>query len=148
MIANWIHIIIVHLAVIATPWLAYRSIIDRQKALDSKEWKFNYSALILLTIITATAYFTGPDTAEWTKQTLIEFPQDRVEDHGLWDRIAFVIQAIAGLLAIMGWASILQEERPSPFIPKVLMALLILNTLVIIYTAHLGGFIRRMDLSF
>lgn len=146
MIANWIHIVIVHLAVIGTPLLAYRVFAHRKTAMDSKPWKHTFSGLIILSVITAIAYFTGPETADWTKQVLVSFPQDQVENHALWGRVAFVIQVITGLLGIMGWASILQEEKPDRKISIILMVLLIVNTLVILYTAHLGGLIRRMDL--
>ncbi|MCG8373187.1 MAG: hypothetical protein MI700_06620 [Balneolales bacterium] len=146
MIANWIHIVIVHLAVIGTPWLAYRVLAHRKTPMDAKPWKDTFSGLIVLSIITAVAYFTGPETSDWTKQVLVSFPQDQVENHALWGRIAFVIQVIAGLLGVMGWASILQEEKPDRKISFVLIVLLIVNTLVIMYTAHLGGLIRRMDL--
>lgn len=146
MIANWIHIVIVHVVVIGTPWLAYRVWAHKQKPMDSKPWKTTYSGLLILAIITGVAYFTGPETAEWAKQVLISFPQDQVEDHALWGRIAFVIQCITGLLGVMGWASILQDEKPHRIISRLLIVLLIINTMVIIYTAHLGGLIRRMDL--
>ncbi len=148
MLANWIHIVLVHIPVIGTPWLAYRALIHRQSPLDAKPWKGNFSGLIILAIITAVAYFTGPEAADWTKGILVSFPQDLVEDHGLWGRAAFVIQVITGLLGIMGWASILQEERPPRFIAHVLLVLLIINTIVILYTAHLGGQIRRGDIGF
>ncbi len=114
--------------------------------MDAKPWKDTFSGLIVLSIITAVAYFTGPETSDWTKQVLVSFPQDQVENHALWGRIAFVIQVITGLLGVMGWASILQEEKPDRKISFVLIVLLIVNTLVIMYTAHLGGLIRRMDL--
>ncbi len=146
MIANWIHVIIVHFAVIGTPWLAYRVLAHRQIPMDAKPWKGTFSGLIILAVITGVAYFTGPETADWTKQVLVTFPQSQVEDHALWGRIAFVIQGITGFLGIMSWASILQEEKPDRIISSILMVLLVINTLVIIYTAHLGGVIRRMDL--
>ena len=95
MLANWIHIIIVHLTVIGTPWLLYRAFSHGQIPMDSQAWKRTFIALILLTIITSIAYFTGPETADWTKQVLANFPQDRVEDHALWGRIAFVFGQIA-----------------------------------------------------
>ena len=147
MIANWVHIIIVHLTVIGTPWLAYRVLSHKQIPMDSKPWKSTFTWLILLATITAVAYFTGPEAADWTKQVLTNFPQGQVEDHALWGRIAFVIQSITGLLGVMGLASILQEDTPDRKIRILLIVLLIANTLIIIYTAHLGGFIRRMDLA-
>ena len=47
MLANWVHVMIVHLAVIGTPWLVYRVITQRKLALDSKPWKANYSILLI-----------------------------------------------------------------------------------------------------
>ena len=146
MIANWVHIVIVHLAVIGTPWMAYRVLVHRNIPLDTKPWKYTFTGLIILAAITGVSYFTGPETADWTKQVMDSFPQERVEDHAFWGRIAFVIQGITGLIGIMGWASILQEEKPDKRISYALIVLLIINTLVILYTAHLGGMIRRMDL--
>ena len=114
--------------------------------MDAKPWKGTFSGLIFLAAITGIAYYTGPETADWTKEVLASYPQDQVEDHAFWGRVAMVIQVIAGLLGFMGWASILQEEKPDRRISIILIALLIINTLVILYTAHLGGMIRRMDL--
>lgn len=148
MIANWIHVMIVHVAVIGTPWLLYRVYTQRQQQLDSAYWKNTYSGLIVIGIVAAIAYFTGPYAADWTKEVVDSYSQDHVEDHALWGRIAFVIQGIAGLLGIMGWASILQDETPDRRIPLILMVLLALNTIAILYTAHLGGLVRRMDISF
>ncbi|MEM8486453.1 MAG: hypothetical protein AAF564_12960 [Bacteroidota bacterium] len=114
--------------------------------MDGKPWKGTFSGLIFLAAITGVAYYTGPEAADWTKQILNDFPQDQVEDHAFWGRVAMVIQVITGLLGVMGWASILQEEKPDHKISSFLMVLLVVNTLVILYTAHLGGLIRRMDL--
>lgn len=146
MIANWIHVMIVHLVVIGTPWLLYRVLVQRKKSLDSKPWKNTYSLLIILGIIAGIAYFSGPIAADWTKLVLDSYPQNLVENHALWGRVASVVQVIAALIGIMGWASILQEEKPDKKIPIILIILLSINTLVMIYTAHLGGLIRRMDL--
>lgn len=146
MIANWIHIVIVHLAVIGTPWLVYRVFSHGQIPMDSQPWKSTFTALILLAVITAVAYFTGPEAADWTKGVVENYSQDQVEDHALWGRVAFVVQTITGLLGVMGLASILQEDTPDRRIRPLLIMLLIANTLIVLYTAHLGGLIRRMDL--
>jgi hypothetical protein len=148
MIANWIHIVLVHVTVLGTPWLTYRVLAHRKLPLDEKLWKGTFTGLLILTAITAIVYFTGAEAADYTKEVLASYSQDQVEDHALWGRIAFVIQGIAGLLGVMGWASILQEEKPYHLIPTILIFLLITNTLVILYTAHLGGLIRRLDLAF
>ncbi len=152
MLANWIHIVLVHLPVLATPLLAYaairniRNMGNTGQEMDSQPWKVTYTGIIVLTILTSIAYFTGPEAADWTKTVLNDYPQDHVEDHALWGRIAFVVQVLIGLLGIMCWASILQEEKPNTKIGWVMAILLVINTLIILYTAHLGGMIRRMDL--
>ena len=146
MLANWIHVMIVHLIVIGVPWLLYRVFIQRKEPLDSPQWKNTYSFLILSGVIAAIAYFTGPTAADWTKLALDPYPQEHVEDHALWGRVAFVIQVVVALIGIMGWASILQDEKPDKKIFFVLIVLLLINTSTLFYTAHLGGFVRRMDL--
>jgi hypothetical protein len=146
LIESWVHIGIVHLAVLGTPLLIFRVIIHRNLAMDSRGWKITFSGLIALAAVTAIAYFTGPGTADWTKQVLVAFPQDRVESHAFWGRIAFVINGIVGLIGVMGWSSILQEEKPPRLILSILIVLMVINSFIIFYTAHLGGFIRRMDL--
>lgn len=146
MLANWIHISIVHLLVIGCPWMLYRMWVQRKEALITSVWKFNYTAIIVLGVVSAIAYFTGPKAADWTKEVLANYSQDLIEDHALWGRVAFVLQVIAALLGVMSWASIWQEEVPDGRIPKVLMVLMLINTLLLLYTAHLGGYIRRIDL--
>lgn len=148
MIANWIHIMIVHLAVIGSPWLFYRVIVYRKHPLDEKKWRANYIVLILLGFSSTLAYFTGPEAADWIKETLKDYSQDLVEDHALWGRVSFVLQVITAFIGIMGLASMLQEEKPYAKIPQILSVLLFINTGIILYTAHLGGLIRRLDLVF
>lgn len=144
--ANWIHIMIVHLAVIGTPYLLYRVIAFRKHPLDEKKWRANYIGLILLGISSALAYFTGPEAADWIKAILPSYSQELVEDHALWGRASFVILVIAAFIGIMGLASTLQDEKPYAQIPIILIVLLAINTILILYTAHLGGMIRRLDL--
>ena len=146
MSSAWIHIITVHLPVIGIPLLLYFVVRSQKKETSDKIWKQIYSFLILLAIITTISYFTGPTTADWLKNHLEEYPQNIVENHALWGRVAFTVQFILGVLGIMGWSSILQEEQPSRKLHFMILILLILNTVVIIYTAHLGGMIRRPDL--
>jgi hypothetical protein len=148
MLANWIHIVIVHFAVIGTPWLLYRAVKQRNDTMDNESWKLNYSVLILFGITAGIAYFTGPEAADYLKGFLEGYNQNLVENHALWGRVAFVIQVIAAFLGIMGWASILQEEKPDKRIAWLIIALLAVNILVMLYTAHLGGEIRRPDLIF
>ncbi|MCB0786752.1 MAG: hypothetical protein KDB88_12170 [Flavobacteriales bacterium] len=146
MTANWIHVAVVHLAVIGAPWLLYRVLAHGRTALDSAAWKTTYTGSIIIGIVAAIGYFTGPHAADWAQLVVDGYSQDHVEDHALWGRIAFVVQGIVALIGVMGWASILQGEAPDRRLPPILIVLLSINTLVMIYTAHLGGLVRRMDL--
>ncbi|MEO1438162.1 MAG: hypothetical protein AAFV80_21650 [Bacteroidota bacterium] len=145
MIANWIHVMVVHVVVIGVPWLLYRVVVHRKVSMDSASWKANYSILILLGLLATVSYFTGPKAADWTKLVLDPYPQDLVENHALWGRIAFILQGIAALIGFMGWMSIWQEEQPDKRITILVLILLAANTFVLVYTAHLGGLIRRLD---
>jgi bacteriorhodopsin len=146
MVANWVHVIIVHVAVIGTPLLLWLVLSQRQLPMDSKQWRNTFIALIIVGIVAGIAYFTGPEAADWVKVALDSYSQDLVEDHALWGRVSFVIQVITALVGVMGWASIVQEETPDKRISIILIVLLTINTIVMLYTAHLGGLIRRIDL--
>lgn len=111
-----------------------------------RTWKQIYAVSIVTAIITSISYFTGPATADHVKIVLQNYSQDLVESHALWGRIAFIVQIFAGLIGIMGLSSYLQEEKPSQKLPYILFVLLLINVLILLYTAHLGGMIRRPDL--
>jgi hypothetical protein len=81
---------------------------------------------IAMAIITSISYFTGPATAEHVKIVLQNYPQDLVESHALWGRIAFIVQIFAGLIGIMGLSSYLQEEKPSPKIAVWILVMILL----------------------
>ena len=140
-----LHIMFVHLPVLGTPLLLFLG----WKAVRSKSisnYKFFYWLTLITSLLTVTVYFTGPQTAEWIKIHLLEYPKELVETHALWGRFAFiggVFSGILGLMAIMNYA---QDEKPHKSIPWILIIVLVLNVFILMYTAHLGGMIRRPDL--
>jgi hypothetical protein len=137
----------VHLPVIGTPILFYFVWQNRNTVLNSQVWKTLFLWFVILSILTSIAYFSGPQTADYLKDILQVYPQDIIESHALWGRIAFVIQAMMGLIGIMGLSSILQGEKPSAKLPFILIILLLINVVILIWTAHLGGMVRRPDLG-
>lgn len=145
MTSNSLHIISVHLPVVLTPIMAVWTYSNLKNA-SVKTWKQIYAVSIAMAIITSISYFTGPATAEHVKIVLQNYPQDLVESHALWGRIAFIVQIFAGLIGIMGLSSYLQDENPSPKLPWILFIILGVNIFILIYTAHLGGMIRRIDI--
>ena len=141
----YLHIITVHLPVVLTPVMIVW-IFSSLKKPSETTWKKIYSVTLLLTFITAVSYFTGPSTANHVKEILQSYRQDLVEDHALWGRVAFVLQVFSGLMAIMGLSAYLQGDKPVSKLPLILLLISVLSTLVLLYTAHLGGMIRRVDL--
>jgi NADH:ubiquinone oxidoreductase subunit 4 (subunit M) len=134
----------VHLTVLGTPiLLVWLMTYFRNK--NESQLKWIYRMGILLVFITSLSYFTGPSTADWVKNNIANYPQDLVENHALWGRIAFILQIFSALIGIMAISSYWQDEIPSKKLPYVLALILLVNTIILIYTAHLGGSIRRPD---
>lgn len=148
MTSAWFHIITVHLPVIGTPIVLYLVLKSIKEDTTTILWKRIYSLLILLAILVSISYFSGPTTAEWIKEQLDHYPKALVENHALWGRIAFTIQVMLGVLGIMGLSNNLQGGQPIKKLPWIILILLAVNTLILIYTAHLGGMIRRPDFIF
>jgi len=141
----WLHIAVVHIPVLGTPVLLFIGI----KALQSKtvsQLKLFYWGSLLVASFAVLAYFTGPATADWVKNVFSEYNQEFVENHALWGRLGFVSAVFSGLLGVMAISSYAQEDVPHKAIPWVLVIFQIINLGLFIYTAHLGGLIRRPDL--
>lgn len=147
MYSAYIHLVSVHISVLGTPLLLIW-VISNLKMQSNNQWKWIYSTGILLAILTSLSYFTGPATADWVKILLSTYPQNLVENHALWGRFGFIVQILIGLMGIMALANALQDEKPYKSIAYILLFLLIINTFILVYTAHLGGLIRRPDLIF
>lgn len=140
-----LHIMLVHLPVLGTPlllFLGWRAI--RSKAV--KSYKTFYGFTLITSLLTVAVYITGPQTAEWIKTHLLEYPIELVESHALWGRFSFIGSVFSGIFALMAILNYAQEEKPHKAIPWILISVLAINLLVILYTAHLGGLIRRPDL--
>lgn len=136
---------IVHIPVLGTPILLFLG----WKATQSKDiatYKSFYWFTLLISLFSVFVYFTGPQTAEWIKIQLTKYPQELVENHALWGRFAFIGNIFSGILALMAILNYAQEEKPHKYLPWILIFILAINIIILIYTAHLGGLIRRPDL--
>lgn len=141
----WIHITLVHIPVLGTPlvlFIGFKAIQNK----DISQLKSFYYGSLILALFATIAYFTGPATSDWVKEVFSEYSQEMVENHALWGRFGFTSSILSGLLAVMAISSYLQEEKPHKAVPWVLLGFQFINLLLFIYTAHLGGLIRRPDL--
>ena len=145
MVNSWWHIISVHIPVVGTPILLIWAIAN-MGVQNAANWKWIYTTGFLLAIVTSISFFTGPSAADWVKLHLENYPIDLVENHALWGRFAFIVQILIGLLSIMAISNYAQNEKTDVKIPFIFLFLLTVNVILLIYTAHLGGMIRRPDL--
>ncbi len=141
----WIHILIVHIPVLGSflvVFLGIRAIQTTQVA----AYKTFYWSSFFIAITASIAYFSGPETATWVQDHMTHFSKEIIENHALWGRIGFSVAVLSGLVGIMAIANYAQEEKPHKSIPWILLGISVMVFLIFLYTAHLGGSIRRPDL--
>ena len=144
--ATWLHVMVVHVPVILTP-VGLLLLFRATRSARESDFKLAYTVILVASIAAIVAYLTGPQAAEFL-QEIIELDQDSVEDHGLWGRVAFTVMVLAGAGALLAIIAYLQEEEPHAAIAWVVIGLSILATGLLIWTAHLGGLLRRAELTF
>lgn len=99
-----------------------------------------------MAITAAIAYFTGPGTADWLKSLPQTFNKELIENHALWGRFTFMAAMLTGLIGLMNRVQKNEEEHPAKTLYFIQFILVIISLCLIMYTAHLGGAIRRPDL--
>lgn len=146
MIWSWLHVVIVHLPVFAS----VASTFLLWKALRSQYHLRIQNALlwVMITALSASlAYFTGAPSADYL-QTVMEINQAHIEDHAIFGRIAFVVMAFSGAGALAAQLNFLQEEEPPKALLWAVLICCLLASLILLWTAHLGGSLRRPDFIF
>ena len=142
----WLHVAVVHVPVILAPMSLF--LLSRGKKTHSHDLlQLGHGLTIVVALTSAIAYFTGPTTVEWW-QELIQFDSDAIENHGLWGRVSFTLLVMAGVGSLISVLAVLQEEPPHPLIFRGVWWFLLAGVLCLIWTAHLGGLLRRPELAF
>ena len=142
----WLHVALVHVPVVLSP-LAIFLLVRSWRDQHTQDLRLSHGLILLCAITATVAYFTGPTTMEWW-QGKIDLNQEAIEDHGLWGRISFTIMALAGAGSLIALLSDLQDEPVHPAVEKVVLVLLATGCACMIWTAHLGGLLRRPELAF
>lgn len=146
MIWSWLHVVVVHLPIFGS----IASTVLLWKALKSQYHLRIQNALVwvMFTAIgAALAYFTGAPSADYL-QTVMEINQAQIEDHAIFGRIAFVVMAFSGAGALASQLNYLQEEEPPKGLLWAVLMCCLLACLLLLWTAHLGGSLRRPDFTF
>ena len=142
----WLHVAIVHIPVIIAPVSLF--LLTKGKRNESADFlRLGHTLVLLVTLTSAVAYFTGPTTVDWWQEK-VQFDQEAVEAHGLWGRISFTLLTLAGVGSLMTIIGELQDEKPHPLIFSFVWWLLFTGVISLIWTAHQGGLLRRPELAF
>ncbi|MEC9477043.1 MAG: hypothetical protein VX764_08405 [Planctomycetota bacterium] len=144
--STWVHLLVVHVPVLICP-VALFFLIRAARSGSESDFKIGNALVLISAIAAVIAYFTGVSAAEWL-DGIIELDQEQVEDHGLWGRISFTIMAIVGVVSLMAIIAFLQEEKPHPSLPRIILGLTLIGFACSAWTAHLGGILRRPELGF
>jgi hypothetical protein len=143
--ASWTHLLVVHVPVVLTPvalWLLVRAV----RSVSEYDFKIAYGMVLIVAVFSVLAYVTGPMAADWLNEE-IALEAARSEDHALFGRAAFTVTSLAGAAALVALLSYLQEEEPQRWLPWTVAGFLVIALVLLIWTAHLGGLIRRPELT-
>jgi hypothetical protein len=143
--ATWIHLLVVHVPVVLTP-IALALLVRAMRSSSETDFKLAYAVVLGVAVLSVAAYVTGPMAADWLNEE-IALEIGRTEDHALWGRAAFTTSALGGAAALVALSAFRQEEEPHKALPWVVAMLTTITLCLLIWTAHLGGLIRRPELG-
>jgi len=143
---TWLHLIVVHIPVLFSP-LALIFLFRAMRSKTVSDYQLAYSFVIIVALTSTVSYFTGQGAAEWLTD-ILTLEQNLLEDHALWGRVAFTILLLAGVMALIAVLAYFQEEEPHSSLPWAIAMLMFISTIILIWTAHLGGLLRRPELVF
>ncbi|MCB1164011.1 MAG: hypothetical protein R3C71_11745 [Candidatus Krumholzibacteriia bacterium] len=144
MSAAQLHLLLVHLPVLACPAAAALLIASRIAANETL-LKTACVTLVLGTLAATGAYFSGPPAYE-SLQLAPGPTRELVEAHAALGKGAFMGLVLLGLAALLALLQYPQGERPAPWLRWTLLAASLLLAWLLAWTAHQGGLIRHEEL--
>ena len=144
MTAAYTHIVIVHLPVVGLIFTLAVTLLglffdDRRLIL------IGCAFTVMCAVGTAVAYGSGPPAFDQLRGGLDKAAVEIAEQHAVIGRTAFIGAVLAGVVALQGLLRTAAADGPSPWLVRVLAALLIVVTGLMAWTAHLGGGIRHPE---
>ncbi|GLV54574.1 hypothetical protein KDH_14210 [Dictyobacter sp. S3.2.2.5] len=139
-----IHIIVNHIPIIGTPFVALTfliALIFRNVFLQ----KLSLWFLVLAALATAVAYLTG-DGAAHIVESLNHASPDLIHDHESMARISLIIMFVTGIVAVFGILFYTRKPVLPRYLQIIVMAILVINTGVLIYVGYLGGLINHPEI--
>jgi len=144
MTAPYTHIVIVHLPVVGLIFTLAVTLLglfldDRRLIL------IGCAFTVMCAVGAAVAYGSGPPAFDQLRGGLDKTTVALAEKHAIVGRAAFIGAILAGVVALQGLLRTAAADGPSPWLVRVLAALLIIVTGLMAWTAHLGGGIRHPE---
>jgi len=144
MTAPYTHIVIVHLPVVGLIFTLAVTLLglfldDRRLIL------IGCAFTVMCAVGAAVAYGSGPPAFDQLRGGLDKTTVALAEQHAIVGRAAFIGAVLAGVVALQGLLRTAAADGPSPWLVRVLAALLIIVTGLMAWTAHLGGGIRHPE---
>lgn len=139
-----IHIILNHIPILGTGFVTLTfliALIFRNVFLQ----KLSLWFLALAALFTAAAYLTG-DGAAHVLESFTHVSTSLVHDHESMARISLIIMFFTGVIALFGIVFYTHKPALPRYLQILVMAILVINTAVLIYVGYLGGLINHPEI--
>lgn len=144
MTAAYIHLVVVHLPVVGSlfvaAWLALGHFLNNDLLL-----KISYGTLVVLALFGIAAYYSGPSAYEQLEAELAS-SKPWVEQHAVIGRAAFMLLIVTAVLAFQALLQFLQEEPPANWLRRTILGMTLALVYLLAWSAHLGGEIRHTEI--
>jgi hypothetical protein len=143
-----IHLVAVHVPAMACLFAAILLALAMRWN-DVRLQKFCFLTYIGSAIFAAIAYYSGPDSVEYMQSldSWNEAVNVQAELHALWGQGSFLGMVVLGLGSMMALLGYVQGQPPSKWLVRGLLLAGLVLFVVLVWTAHEGGVIRRPEMT-
>ena len=144
MSAVHLHLLIVHLPVVACPLALVLLAVGHARDRPSLA-RAGHVTIMIAAAAGIVAYYSGPSAYEQLADRLVA-DKAWVEQHAVIARLAFVGLVVLGVVTIQVLLQEAQGDTPSPWMRRGLVVGTAILCWVLAWTAHLGGQIRHVEI--
>lgn len=141
--AHW-HLLLNHLPVLGTALGTLVLLTALLKRSDELK-RLSLWVFVLAAVAAVPAYLTG-EPAEGVIERLPNVAENLIERHEGWALISLVATGLTGALALLGWFAYRKAERLPQWLSAGALALALLTSGLMAWTANLGGQIRHPEI--
>lgn len=141
--AHW-HLLLNHLPVLGTAFGTLVLLTALLKRSDELK-RLSLWVFVLAALAAVPAYLTG-EPAEGVIERLPNVAENLIERHEDWALISLVATSLTGALALVGWFVYRKAERLPQWLSAGALALALVTSGLMAWTANLGGQIRHPEI--